>query len=427
MSARPHCQRRHHRREFHRHDDDRCRHSRRGTTSPRTAPGRWCSPAPTPTRGPTSVSGGTLLVNGSVASSSLTTVGSGAFLGGTGIVGETQVMAGGTLSPGNSIGTLTVDGNLTFHGSSFYRVEVSPSAADRTDVTGTATLAGTVQAAFQSGALSGAQLHHPDLGGPLRHVRGLQEPRTCRRVSRRRSTMTAATCCCSSTARLEPERHGLPPGAFSANQRNVAQNANGYFNNGGALPPSFVSLFGLTGGTLGHALSQAAGEPGAGGGQSSFLAMNQFLGAMFDPFATGRGGFGGGFSGGGASAYAAEPERSRDGAGGPCGVRPILQGADESGAGLSGLRAALERLGLGLWRGGARSAATRPAARTTPRTAPMASRSAPTTTCRPTPGSASHWPAAAPTSGFRRGWAAAAPTCSRPWALRPAPDRRGLS
>ena len=56
------------------------------------------------------------------------------------------------LSPGNSIGTITVAGNLTFGAGSQYLVEVSPAAADRTNVTGTATLAGTVLATFAPGS-----------------------------------------------------------------------------------------------------------------------------------------------------------------------------------------------------------------------------------------------------------------------------------
>ena len=60
---------------------------------------------------------------------------------------------GGTLAPGNSIGTLTVQGSLVFTAASSYMVEVSPSAADRTNVTGTATLGGaTVNASFASGS-----------------------------------------------------------------------------------------------------------------------------------------------------------------------------------------------------------------------------------------------------------------------------------
>jgi uncharacterized protein with beta-barrel porin domain len=40
------------------------------------------------------------------------------------------------LAPGNSIGLLTVQGNLTFTAASNYRVEISPSNADRLDPQG---------------------------------------------------------------------------------------------------------------------------------------------------------------------------------------------------------------------------------------------------------------------------------------------------
>ncbi len=93
--------------------------------------------------GPTTVDGGALIVNGSIASSPVT-VNPGALLGGVGTVGPTTIN-GGTLSPGNSIGTITVNGNLAFSTAASYLVEISPSAADRTNVSGTATLAGTVR------------------------------------------------------------------------------------------------------------------------------------------------------------------------------------------------------------------------------------------------------------------------------------------
>ena len=70
---------------------------------------------------------------------------------GNGIVGNTTIN-GGVLSPGNSIGLLTVQGNLVFTAAASYLVEVSPSNADRTNVTGTATLGGaTVNASFAAG------------------------------------------------------------------------------------------------------------------------------------------------------------------------------------------------------------------------------------------------------------------------------------
>ncbi|WMT92484.1 autotransporter domain-containing protein [Pelagibacterium sp. H642] len=75
----------------------------------------------------------------------------GGTLGGTGTVGSsgsaTTIEDGGTLAPGNSIGTLNVAGDLTFLAGSFFDVETDDSngLADSVNVTGTATLAGTVR------------------------------------------------------------------------------------------------------------------------------------------------------------------------------------------------------------------------------------------------------------------------------------------
>jgi outer membrane autotransporter protein len=93
--------------------------------------------------GATSVTGGTLRVNGSLVSA--TTVDPGGTLGGSGTLGNTTIN-GGTLSPGNSIGTVTVAGNLAQAAASTYLVEVNAAGqSDRTNVTGTATLGGSVQ------------------------------------------------------------------------------------------------------------------------------------------------------------------------------------------------------------------------------------------------------------------------------------------
>jgi outer membrane autotransporter protein len=87
--------------------------------------------------GDTSVVGGALIVDGKLGG--LLDVGQTGTLGGIGTVGET--MLAGVLSPGRSIGTLTVDGDLTFDVNSSYIVEANPNGdADRVDVLGTATL-----------------------------------------------------------------------------------------------------------------------------------------------------------------------------------------------------------------------------------------------------------------------------------------------
>jgi len=103
--------------------------------------------------GATTVNGGTLSVNGSIVSSSGVTVNAGGTLGGTGTLPKTTIN-GGNLSPGNSIGTISINGSLSFAGPGNYIVEVSPSAADKTNVTGapgTAALAGTLSAIATGG------------------------------------------------------------------------------------------------------------------------------------------------------------------------------------------------------------------------------------------------------------------------------------
>ena len=101
--------------------------------------------------GPTTVAAGTLRVSGSIAGSSGVTVNAGATLGGTGIVtgsvASTTINTGGTLSPGdNALGDLSIEGNLLFQNGAFYAVQVSPTNASSTLVTGSATVAGTLAA-----------------------------------------------------------------------------------------------------------------------------------------------------------------------------------------------------------------------------------------------------------------------------------------
>ncbi|CAN7599092.1 autotransporter domain-containing protein [Phyllobacterium sp. LjRoot231] len=67
----------------------------------------------------------------------------GGFLGGVGVVGSTTIEADGTLAPGNSIGTIHVNGDLTFKPGAIYSVEVDPFGNnDKTAIAGAATLTG---------------------------------------------------------------------------------------------------------------------------------------------------------------------------------------------------------------------------------------------------------------------------------------------
>ncbi|ARS28892.1 outer membrane transport barrel [Sphingomonas sp. KC8] len=88
------------------------------------------------------VRGGRLIANGALGGT--TRIGEGGFIGGNGTLGHMVVGAGGIASPGNSIGTLTVNGDITFEAGSTYAVEVDAAgdASDRITATGRAILNG---------------------------------------------------------------------------------------------------------------------------------------------------------------------------------------------------------------------------------------------------------------------------------------------
>jgi outer membrane autotransporter protein len=91
--------------------------------------------------GNTNLARGNLIVNGTLGG--IISVEKTGLLGGTGTVGSTSINDGGRLAPGNSMGTLHVNGNLSFNQGSTYQVEVDPAGnSDRTLVSGNATLGG---------------------------------------------------------------------------------------------------------------------------------------------------------------------------------------------------------------------------------------------------------------------------------------------
>ena len=80
------------------------------------------------------------------------------------------------------------------------------------------------------------------------------------------------------------------PGGLNGNQQAVANALINFFNSTGGIPAAFSSL--KAGG-----LTQASGESATGSQQTTFNAMNQFMGVLTDPFIDGRGdGQGGGTS-----------------------------------------------------------------------------------------------------------------------------------
>ncbi len=252
--------------------------------------------------GPTTVDGGALVVNGSIATSSGLTVDPGALVGGVGVLPTTTI--NGALSPGNSIGTITVNGNLAFGAGSFYLVEVSPTAADRTNVTGAAALNGAVLASLAPGSYTARQYTILSAAGGLGGT-------TFASLGGIPAGFAADLSYGANDVFLNLSAALGLSSALSANERNVANAINGYFNNGGALPLNFYGLFGLTGANLANALTQLSGEAATGAQQGAGQLTNQFFSMMLDPLVYGGagmvGGGGAGFApGGGALRLAAE-------------------------------------------------------------------------------------------------------------------------
>jgi uncharacterized protein with beta-barrel porin domain len=240
----------------------------------------------------TTVTGATLVVNGSIGDP---TINAGGVLSGIGSVGATQINAGGTLAPGpiGGIGTLTINSSLAFASGALYAVNLNPTTSSSTIVTGTASLAGTVQANFAPGNYVAKQ--YPILtatGGVIGTFSGI----------------TNINLPSGATDSLSYSANGiflnLAPGftaftGLNTNQQNVADALTNFFNTTGGIPAQF---FGVTPGGL----SQLDGEAGTGAERAVFQLTNEFLALMLDPFVNGRGNVGGGAFGGTALGFAPE-------------------------------------------------------------------------------------------------------------------------
>ncbi len=209
-------------------------------------------------------------------------------LGGTGTIGSTNI-SGGVLAPGNgSIGTFTVQGNLGLDATTTYKVKLSPTSTDLTNVTGTANLGGaTVNANFAAGSYVAKKYTILNATGG---VTGTFNPT----VTSNSSSVGATLSYDANDVFLTTELLFGIPHSINGNQQAVGNALTNFFNANGGIPAVFASL-------TPAGLTQASGEGATGSQQTGFSAMNQFMGVMTDPFLAGRGGS---VSAGGASSYA---------------------------------------------------------------------------------------------------------------------------
>jgi autotransporter-associated beta strand protein len=230
-------------------------------------------------KGSTRVLGGQLVVNGDLSSSSGVFVDGPATLSGIGILPSTVVS--GRLAPGNSIGTITVMGNLVFNPGSVYQIQAAGNASARTNVTGTATLAGSALVSYSgtnfmprytilsaTGGLNG-RFDAFGLSGTFPSFFNTYLGYTASDVVFNLQSTMAAT-----------------PG-LSGNQLSVARALDSAFNTGpglGAMP----ALFSLTGGQIASSLSLLAGDSASVGQSVTIAAGSQFAALMTNRAGTRR-------------------------------------------------------------------------------------------------------------------------------------------
>jgi autotransporter-associated beta strand protein len=229
--------------------------------------------------GPTFVNAGTLSVNGSIASSPVF-VNFGGTLGGNGTVGPTTILGGGALSPGNSVGTLTVNGNLVFAAASLYMVEVQGNTADRTNASGTATLAGTVGVVN----LGGIPAHSYTILsaaagriGTFDSVAAVNLP----------AFLTASLAYTPTDVQLNLTSGIGQIAGLTLNQSAVAAALDNSFNTGGGTLPG---LLGLSPAQLPAAMDALSGEGVSGTQETAFGAAGMFTSIMMDQGAFWRNG-----------------------------------------------------------------------------------------------------------------------------------------
>jgi uncharacterized protein with beta-barrel porin domain len=199
-------------------------------------------------------------------------------LTGTGSVTNVTV-TGGIFAPGNGTpgSSLTVTGSLVLQSAGQYLVQINPSTASFANVTGAATLGNaTVRAIFANGGYVAKKytiLSAGTVNGAFGSVVNTNLPSGFRTSLSYDSTHAYLDLALSFIA---PPTTGL-----TGNQSSVGNTLINFFNSNGGIPLVF-------GGLTAAGLAQISGESATGTQQTTFNAMNQFIGVMTDPSIAGR-------------------------------------------------------------------------------------------------------------------------------------------
>jgi uncharacterized protein with beta-barrel porin domain len=256
--------------------------------------------------GATNVNAGTLRAGSAAAfgSSSAFTVAAGATLdlngfsktfgslSGAGTVSGANSTITGTFTPGSGTAgsSMAIVGNLAFQSGALYLVQLNPTTSSFAAVTGTATLTGAnVSAIFAAGSYIQKQYTVLTATGGVSGTFGS--------VTGAPDNFHSTLSYDANDAYLNLALNFAVPGGLNGNQLAVANALTNFFNTTGGIPAIYSTLSPA-------ALSQASGETATGTQQTTFDAMNMFMGVMTDPFVAGRSD--GASAGGNATGYADE-------------------------------------------------------------------------------------------------------------------------
>lgn len=214
-------------------------------------------------------------------------------LSGGGTVTGANSTISGTFTPGSGTpGTsMAIVGNLTFQAGAQYSVTVNPTTSTFAAVTGTATLG---NAAVTANFLAGSYIQKKytiltATGGVSGTFSGLTS------TGAPPSNLSKTLSYDANDVYLNVGM--VAPASLNDNQKAVFNTLTNFFNTTGGIPAIYVNLSPA-------GLTQASGEAGTGSQQTTFNAMNMFMGIMTDPFIAGRGD--NGTAGAGAAGYADE-------------------------------------------------------------------------------------------------------------------------
>ena len=204
----------------------------------------------------------------------------GGTLTGPGLVTNLTVASGGTFvaDNGTSGSSTAINGSLAFQSGAFYLVALNPTTSSSVTATGAATLnGGTVGALFSAGSYVAKRytiVTAASVSGGFNSVVNTNLPTGFNTSLSYDPTHAYLNLALNFVA---------PPGTgLTGNQSNVATSIVNFFNTNGSIPLVFGAL-------TPAGLTQISGETAVGSQQTTFDAMNLFLGLLTDPFVAGRG------------------------------------------------------------------------------------------------------------------------------------------